>query len=261
MYEEMRLAMRKVTEQDNEVSSLKHNLKQDKMLEIERLLAMNKKRNRLGIQLKMSAWEWTVNFAKFLKFFLDAAISLVMLILLSPVFIITGIIIYLTDPGPIFYVAPRVGLNGKPFGFLKFRSMYKNADKMKDKLLAQNESQGGVIFKMKKDPRVTRIGRLIRRFSIDELPQLINVLKGDMSLVGPRPPLPREVLEYTLEDRKRLHVKPGITCLWQVKGRSDIPFNEQVQLDMQYIRSQSIWQDFLILLQTIPAVISGKGAY
>jgi len=177
------------------------------------------------------------------------------------VFIVTIAAIYITDPGPIFYVAPCIGLNGKPFGFIKFRSMFVNADKMKDKLLDLNESGDGVIFKIKNDPRVTRVGRFIRRFSIDELPQLINVLKGDMSLVGPRPPLPREVNEYTLEDRKRIHVKPGITCLWQIKGRSDIPFHQQVQLDMQYIRSQSIWQDLLILLKTIPAVISGKGAY
>jgi lipopolysaccharide/colanic/teichoic acid biosynthesis glycosyltransferase len=132
---------------------------------------------------------------------------------------------------------------------------------MKDQLLEQNESKGGVIFKMKNDPRVTPIGRFIRRFSIDELPQLINVLKGDMSLVGPRPPLPREVMEYTLEDRKRLHVKPGITCLWQIKGRSEIPFQEQVQLDLEYIRSQGLKNDLIILLKTIPAVLSGRGAY
>jgi lipopolysaccharide/colanic/teichoic acid biosynthesis glycosyltransferase len=139
--------------------------------------------------------------------------------------------------------------------------MVMNADKIKDQLLEENESKDGVIFKMKKDPRVTKVGRFIRRFSIDELPQLVNVLKGDMSLVGPRPPLPREVAEYNLEDRKRLHVTPGITCLWQVGGRSDIPFSEQVELDKQYIQSKSLWQDIKILIKTIPAVISGKGAY
>ena len=127
--------------------------------------------------------------------------------------------------------------------------------------MEQNESKDGVIFKMKNDPRVTPIGKFIRRFSIDELPQLINVLKGDMSLVGPRPPLPREVAEYTLEDRKRLHVRPGITCLWQIKGRSEIPFRQQVQLDLEYIRSQGLKNDLIILLKTIPAVISGRGAY
>ena len=114
---------------------------------------------------------------------------------------------------------------------------------------------------MKKDPRITRIGGLIRKFSIDELPQLLNVIIGDMSLVGPRPPLPKEVAEYTLEERKRLHVTPGITCIWQVSGRSNIPFKEQVELDRQYIHSQSLWRDLLILIKTIPAVITGRGAY
>ncbi|MDD2331483.1 MAG: sugar transferase [Candidatus Cloacimonetes bacterium] len=232
-----------------------------KETEIDRLIQLTKKRSRFQMRMKLSVWEWTVGLAKFLKAFLDVFISLVLLIVFFPLFIITGLIIYLSDPGPVFYVAPRVGLNGKPFGFIKFRSMFVNADKMKDNLIEMNESADGVIFKMKNDPRVTRIGRFIRRFSIDELPQLINVLKGDMSLVGPRPPLPREVMEYTLDDRKRLHVKPGITCLWQIKGRSEIPFHEQVELDMQYISSQSVWKDILILLKTIPAVISGKGAY
>jgi lipopolysaccharide/colanic/teichoic acid biosynthesis glycosyltransferase len=139
--------------------------------------------------------------------------------------------------------------------------MLVQAEQKKDELFKNNESKDGVIFKMKKDPRITKIGRFIRKFSIDELPQLLNVLKGDMSLVGPRPPLPEEVNKYSLEDRKRLHIKPGITCIWQVSGRSDIPFNRQVELDKQYISSQSFWKDLLILLKTIPAVITGKGAY
>jgi lipopolysaccharide/colanic/teichoic acid biosynthesis glycosyltransferase len=243
------------------MSKLAGHVKSQRAKEIERLLQMGKKRSNLRMQLKISAWEWTVSFAKFLKSLLDVIISLVMLLILSPILAITAILIYLNDPGPIFYVANRVGLNGAYFGFIKFRSMYVDADKMKDQLLEQNESKGGVIFKMKNDPRVTPIGRFIRRFSIDELPQLINVLKGDMSLVGPRPPLPREVMEYTLEDRKRLHVKPGITCLWQIKGRSEIPFQEQVQLDLEYIRSQGLKNDLIILLKTIPAVLSGRGAY
>ncbi len=236
-------------------------VKDQRMLEIERLMSLSKKRSRLHMRLKISIWEWTVSFAKFLKISLDVSGSLILLIIFSPLFVATALAIYLTDPGDIFYVAHRIGLNGKPFGFIKFRSMYMNADKMKDQLLEQNESADGVIFKMKNDPRVTKVGRIIRRFSIDELPQLINVLKGDMSLVGPRPPLPREVAEYTLEDRKRLHVKPGITCLWQIKGRSEIPFSQQVQLDMEYIGSRSLLSDFVILLKTIPAVISGRGAY
>lgn len=136
-----------------------------------------------------------------------------------------------------------------------------NADKIKKDLAAYNESVAGVIFKMKQDPRITKVGKIIRKFSIDELPQLINVLKGDMSLVGPRPPLPAEVAEYTLEERKRLHIIPGITCLWQVSGRSDIPFTDQVRLDMQYIQSAGFVNDIILLLKTIPAVLTGRGAY
>jgi lipopolysaccharide/colanic/teichoic acid biosynthesis glycosyltransferase len=139
---------------------------------------------------------------------------------------------------------------------MKINSVLSDADRK-----AMNESKDGVIFKMKRDPRITRVGRVIRKFSIDELPQLFNVLIGDMSLVGPRPPLPKEVAQYTLEERKRLHVIPGITCIWQVSGRSDIPFRQQVELDKEYIKSRSLWKDFVILLRTIPAVLTGKGAY
>ena len=139
--------------------------------------------------------------------------------------------------------------------------MVINADRQKERLATVNESTDGVIFKMRNDPRITRVGRFIRRFSIDELPQIINVLQGDMSLVGPRPALPSEVAQYTLEQRKRLHAIPGITCLWQVNGRSDIPFTGQVRLDLDYIHSTSMKKDLLILLKTIPAVLGGKGAY
>ena len=210
---------------------------------------------------KLLLWEITLKFSYGLKRIIDVMLSTFGMILLSPVFFVTALLIKLEDPGPVFYTQKRVGLNGRHFDFYKFRSMVMNADKLKDKLLNQNESQAGVIFKMKKDPRITNVGRVIRRFSIDELPQLYNVFKGDMSLVGPRPPIPREVAEYSLEDRKRLHVKPGITCIWQVSGRSDIPFDQQVELDKQYIKSQSLWEDLKILLYTIPAVITGKGAY
>jgi len=175
--------------------------------------------------------------------------------------LITAIAIKLEDPGPVFFTQTRVGRFGSTFPFYKFRSMYVDAEARKAELMAQNESGDGVIFKMKNDPRITRVGKFIRRFSIDELPQLLNVLKGDLALVGPRPPVPSEVADYTLEQRKRLHVKPGITCIWQVSGRSDIPFREQVQLDLQYIRSQSLWTDILLLLKTIPAVLFGRGAY
>jgi len=210
---------------------------------------------------KMMAWNVTIGLSYFLKRALDIVVSLLMLLLLSPLFIITALLIYLEDPGPIFYTQLRVGRDGRHFKFYKFRSMVVNADKMKDILMADNESNDGVIFKMKQDPRVTRIGRFIRKFSIDELPQLVNVLKGDMSLVGPRPALPREVAEYTLDERKRLHITPGITCIWQVSGRSDIPFSGQVQLDLDYIQSSSFLKDIMILFKTIPAVLTGKGAY
>ena len=178
-----------------------------------------------------------------------------------PFFILLAILIKLDSRGPVFFVQDRVGRYGRHFRFYKFRSMYQGAELEKAKLLSQNQSTDGVIFKMKKDPRITRVGRIIRKTSIDELPQFFNVLFGDMSLVGPRPPLPSEVQKYTLEDRKRLNIKPGLTCLWQIKGRSDIPFKEQVRLDKEYIQAQSLKQDLLILLRTIPAIISGRGAY
>jgi len=139
--------------------------------------------------------------------------------------------------------------------------MYRDADQRKDRLAAQNDSRDGVIFKMKNDPRVTKVGRFIRRFSIDELPQVLNVLFGDLAVVGPRPPVPREVAQYTLAERRRLHVKPGLTCLWQIQGRSELPFKQQVRLDLQYIHSQSVWKDIVIILKTVPAVLLGKGAY
>ena len=143
----------------------------------------------------------------------------------------------------------------------KFRTMCRDAEKMQHDLRALNESTDGITFKMRHDPRVLRCGRFLRRYSIDELPQLLNVIKGDLSIVGPRPPLPDEVKRYSLSDRKRLHVKPGLTCLWQISGRSDISFGGQLSLDMQYIQSQSIWKDLVIVLKTIPAVLLGRGAY
>jgi len=191
-------------------------------------------------RIKVALWETTVSLSYLLKRLLDITVSMAAIIVLFPIFILTAFAIRIEDPGPVFYTQIRVGKDGRHFRFYKFRSMIMNADKIKEQLAAQNESEAGVIFKMKKDPRITRVGRIIRKFSIDELPQLLNVLKGDMSLVGPRPPIPKEVAEYTLEQRKRLHVIPGITCLWQVSGRSDIPFTDQVRLDLQYIQSAGI---------------------
>jgi exopolysaccharide biosynthesis polyprenyl glycosylphosphotransferase len=209
---------------------------------------------------KKYSWIWVTEFAYFLKRVLDIVTSSVMLVLLAPLFLVTALAIKIDNPGPVFYKQVRVGKWGKLFTIYKFRSMIVGADKIKDQLLDQNES-GGVIFKMKRDPRITRTGRIIRKLSIDELPQLWNVLKGDMSLVGPRPPVPREVAEYEYADRRRLDAIPGITCIWQVSGRSEIDFEGQVRLDVQYIENQSFWGDIKILLKTVPAVVLGKGAY
>ncbi len=211
--------------------------------------------------LKVTAWETTIRLSYMLKRVLDITVSISVMIVLLPLLFFTAIAIWIEDPGAVFYTQIRVGQNGRHFRFYKFRSMVVNADKFKQELADRNESSAGVIFKMKKDPRITKVGKIIRKFSIDELPQLINVLMGEMSLVGPRPPLPAEVAKYTLEQRKRLHVIPGITCLWQVSGRSDIPFTDQVKLDMQYIQSSGFLNDILLLLKTIPAVLTGKGAY
>ena len=221
----------------------------------------DRKTNHSKMNWRMIVWKTTIKSSYALKRFLDILLSLIALIVLMPLFVILALIIKLTSPGPVFFVQVRVGQFGRPFNFYKFRSMYIDAEKRKAELLSQNQSADGVIFKMKDDPRITPIGRIIRKTSMDELPQFLNVLFGDMSLVGPRPPLPAEVRLYSLEARKRLNVRPGLTCLWQVSGRSDIPFQKQVSLDKEYISSRSLKQDLLILLRTIPAILSGRGAY
>lgn len=218
-------------------------------------------RNNLKWNLKRWSWKLVTGSTLFLKRAFDIFTSLLTIVLLSPVYLITWLAIKIEDPGPSIFVQERVGKWGQTFPMYKFRSMVMNADQMKDELLEQNESNAGVIFKMKDDPRITKVGKIIRKLSIDELPQVFNVLKGDMSLVGPRPPVPREVAEYSLNDRRRLDVMPGITCLWQIGGRSDIDFEGQVRLDVQYIKEQSFTRDILILIKTIPAVLLGKGAY
>lgn len=209
---------------------------------------------------KKYGWIWVTESAYFVKRLLDVLVSALMLVLLSPVLLITALAIKIDNPGPAFYQQTRVGKWGRLFTMYKFRSMVVGADEMKAQLLDQNES-GGITFKMKHDPRVTRTGRIIRKLSLDELPQLWNVLKGDMSLVGPRPPVPKEVAEYEYKDRRRLDAIPGITCIWQVSGRSAIDFRGQVRLDVQYIENQSFWGDIRLLLKTIPAVLLGRGAY
>ena len=211
--------------------------------------------------LKSAVWRGVIAGSLAIKRGLDILAGTAGLLALSPLLLTVIALIKLEDRGPIFFRQMRVGLRGRLFGMWKFRSMVMNADKLKDTLLAQNEMQGGVTFKMKNDPRITRIGKYLRKFSIDEMPQLYNVLQGDMSLVGPRPPVPREVQEYTVEDRQRLLAKPGLTCFWQVGGRSEIDFNGQVRLDVEYIKSQSVWLDIKLLFKTVPAVVLGKGAY
>jgi exopolysaccharide biosynthesis polyprenyl glycosylphosphotransferase len=228
---------------------------------MERLISAGQGGTRFSLKFKILLWGFTVQSSYFIKRLMDIAISGTLLIIFFPFFALLALAIRMESKGPVIFTQARVGLDGRHFRFYKFRSMVVDAEKIKEKLAASNESKDGVIFKMKKDPRITKIGAFIRKFSIDELPQLFNVFKGDMSLVGPRPPIPKEVAEYNLEDRKRLHVKPGITCIWQISGRSDIPFKQQAELDKQYIKSKSVWQDIKILVLTIPAVIGGKGAY
>jgi lipopolysaccharide/colanic/teichoic acid biosynthesis glycosyltransferase len=184
-----------------------------------------------------------------------------MLIVLSPIMLLFAIAIKLTDGGPIFYLQQRVGRWGKTFLCPKFRSMIVNADHVLAELREQNHHGPSVTFKMKADPRVTRIGALLRRTSCDELPQLWCVLMGHMSLVGPRPAPPYEVASYSLYHRRRLEVRPGITCIWQVSGRGDIPFERQVEMDIRYIENQSLRSDLDLLIRTIPAVVYGRGAY
>ena len=213
------------------------------------------------LQLKRLLWFSVIRGAYLVKRLIDIIASILLLLLLMPLFSVIMLLIYLSSPGPVFYKQTRVGRWGKLFTLWKFRSMYCDADARLKEIMAQNEMTGGVIFKMKNDPRIIPIGRFIRKASIDELPQLWNVLKGDMSLVGPRPALPSEVNQYSLQDRQRLEVIPGITCIWQVSGRSDIPFPQQVQLDVQYIQSQSLLLDLKLLLKTIPAVLLSRGAY
>ncbi len=196
----------------------------------------------------------------FFKYTADRVIAFILLIFLFPLFVLIPILIKLTSRGPVIYKHERAGLNGRRFEMLKFRTMFENADRMKDFLLDENEMDK-IVFKIREDPRITNIGKVLRRLSLDELPQLINVLRGEMSLVGPRPPLPEEVNKYEGWERKRLSMKPGITCLWQISGRAEIGFDEWMKLDLEYIDNWSLGLDIVILRKTIPAVIKGRGAY
>jgi exopolysaccharide biosynthesis polyprenyl glycosylphosphotransferase len=203
---------------------------------------------------------WMVSAAEFGKRTLDIVASLLVLLVLIPLFALIAAAVWVEDGGPIFFAQTRVGRYGRHFKMFKIRSMCCNAEQRLKEVLARNQHAEGVTFKLKTDPRITRIGKWLRKFSLDELPQFYNVLTGDMSLVGPRPPVPREVAKYSLADRRRLAIKPGITCVWQISGRSEIDFSGQVKLDVAYIENQSFWSDLKILALTLPAVLSGKGA-
>ena len=203
---------------------------------------------------------------------LDLVLATVILLLSAPVMLLIALFIKLDSSGPVLFKQVRVGRGGRPFTFYKFRTMYHNANPemhrqyvrslIRNQAPANDGSDGTAspVFKLTRDPRITRIGRVLRRTSLDELPQIFNVIKGEMSLVGPRPPLPYEVQEYEEWHMGRLATIPGITGWWQVRGRSRVPFDEMVRMDLDYIAQQSLWLDFRILILTIPAVVSGKGA-
>nr|WP_241559247.1 sugar transferase [Lysinibacillus halotolerans] len=196
------------------------------------------------------------------KRIMDIIGSLLGMIILIPVFILITVLIKLENRnGPVFFKQVRVGRNGKEFTIYKFRSMVSNAEELKMLLLEQNDIKDGPVFKMKEDPRVTRIGKFIRKTSLDELPQLINVLKGDMSLVGPRPPLPEEVAQYSSYEKQRLKVTPGLTCYWQVSGRSNIGFDEWVRLDLKYMEERNMIIDLKLIFKTVFVLLGSKDAY
>jgi lipopolysaccharide/colanic/teichoic acid biosynthesis glycosyltransferase len=191
---------------------------------------------------------------------IDVVFSATVLLLLLPVFFIIAVAITLDDPGPIIFSQQRIGENGRAFKFYKFRSMVSDAEERLAMLVHMNE-RSGPVFKIHNDPRITTVGRFLRRYSLDELPQFLNVLIGDMSLVGPRPALPREVAKYTGVQMQRLSIAPGLTGLWQVSGRANLSFDESIALDLEYMRTWSIKNNFKIILRTIPTVIKGTGAF
>jgi len=193
-----------------------------------------------------------------IKYFLDKIFAFLFLILLSPIFLIVSTVVLILNGKPIFFVQERVGMNGEIFKIIKFRTMEKDAEERKI-LLKKKNQMNGPVFKMEKDPRITPFGRFLRKYSIDELPQLINILKGEMSFVGPRPPLPSEVKEYDFWHRRRLSFKPGLTCLWQISGRNNIDFVEWMKKDLEYIDNWSLLYDFIIILKTVPEVLKGNG--
>ena len=238
-----------------------------------RLLAAQSPAGRLRLRadayFKRVLWRAVVGFAGCVKRTLDLVIATTVVLLFAPMFIVIAILVKL-DGGPILFRQTRYGLHGREFKMLKFRSMVPDAEARLNGLLHLNEKAEGITFKIKDDPRITKVGKCLRKTSLDELPQFFNVIWGDMSLVGPRPPVRREVEQYELRHRLRFYAKPGITCLWQVGernggvweigDRNTIDFEEQVGLDVRYIESQSFWKDLWLLAKTVPAILFGKGA-
>ena len=194
------------------------------------------------------------------KRLLDVVLAAAGMVVALPVLAVAAVAIKLDSPGPVFHRAARVGKDGRRFTFLKLRSMRADAEELRGLLLHRNITKGPT-FKLHDDPRVTRVGRILRKTSLDELPQLFHIFSGDMSLVGPRPPFPEEVEHYEPWMRRRLEVRPGLTCLWQIRGRSDLPFDEWMRLDVEYVERYSLALDLKILVLTVPAVLSGRGAY
>ena len=205
----------------------------------------------LSVQPKPLQWE--------LKRLFDIASSAIALVLLAPLLVVTAIAVKVTSSGPVLFRQERVGLHGRKFHMLKFRSMVNDAESLKKALTGANE-RSGPVFKIARDPRVTPLGRLLRKYSVDELPQLLNVLRGDMSIVGPRPAIPGEVARYEAWQRRRLSIRPGLTCVWQVSGRDRISFDSWMLLDMQYIDHWNLWEDVRLVLRTVPVVLTGRGA-
>ncbi len=211
---------------------------------------------------KKYAWILVVSSTRVFKRFLDLSVTLLLTPLLIPLCCLTALCVVVTSGTPVLLRQKRIGKWGREFDCIKFRTMVTGAENLGRSLVRLNDlGNESITFKMKRDPRVTGAGRFLRKYSLDELPQFWNVIKGDMSLVGPRPPLPSEVGAYSLADRRRLDAVPGLTCIWQVSGRGDIPFGRQLELDVEYIESKSIRTDMKILLRTVPAVITGRGAY
>ena len=200
------------------------------------------------------------NIYKWIKRAFDVVAASIALILLSPIFLITALAIIMEDGGPVFFTQQRAGKDMKSFKIYKFRSMYRNAESQFERMQAQNE-QTGHAFKIKDDPRITHVGKFIRKYSIDELPQLFNVFLGDMSIVGPRPILVFQMEECDDYDKQRLIVQPGLTCIWQVSGRANIKWDQWIELDLEYIDKMSLWMDIKLILKTIPVVIIGDGAF